>query len=462
MYCETVARQFVGRGRHVVYLTSAVDGRPAIEARDGYTIVRRGSRFTVYLAALVWLLRHRRQIDGVIDSQNGIPFFTPLAVSRDTPIVLLLHHIHQDQFAEYFPPQVAAIGRWLERTGTRVVYGDRAIAAVSPSTRQGARRRLGLRGAIWVVPPGCDAVSASSIHHGGRVATERIVCVGRQVPHKRTDRIVAAMPGLLALFPDLELHLIGDGPLLPELRRQVDSLGIGGSVQIHGSLPAERRDELLCGAWLTVNASQGEGWGLSVVEANAVGIPALAYRCPGLRDSIRHGVTGWLIDEDEELEEAIAKALVTLSDEERAAEIAERARRWVSRFTWEESVSQLAAALESERGRLQHDDDDRRVRTDLAMVVSIPNECRPPGWDPTFRVTDLTIETTHGLVVLLRGADSVTARVALLRAGLTRSVMDDPRVQISVARPTDLLSPELGVADLEPEPAESTTGVLTG
>ena len=60
VYCETVARHLALRGHRVVYLTSAVDGCPTVEDREGFTIVRRGGRFTVYFAVLAWLFLHRR------------------------------------------------------------------------------------------------------------------------------------------------------------------------------------------------------------------------------------------------------------------------------------------------------------------------------------------------------------------------------------------------------------------
>ena len=118
-------------------MTARIEGRARNESRKGFDIVRLGGRFGVYPLALMWLLLHRRSISGIIDSQNGIPFFTPLAVRRRTPVILLLHHIHQKQFALYFPPAAAAVGRWLESAGTRMVYGDRVVVAVSPSTRPG-------------------------------------------------------------------------------------------------------------------------------------------------------------------------------------------------------------------------------------------------------------------------------------------------------------------------------------
>ena len=438
--CEQLAQRFAAGGHDVVVLTAAVPGQPRKEQRDGYTLVRRGGRFTVYLWAGLWLALHRNVLEGVVDSQNGIPFFTPLVVRRTTPIVLLLHHVHQQQFGRYFPPLMAGLGRWLESTGSRFVYGGRAVAAVSPSTRQEARRQLGLKGTIHVVPPGWD--NGHSERSGPRSCQgrESIVCVGRLVPHKRTDLIIAAMPAVAAAFPLVELHIIGDGAERPRLQRLVTSLGVEAHVTLHGSLDATMRDRILRTAWLTVNASEGEGWGLSVVEANALGVPALAFRRPGLRDSIRDGETGWLIGDDDDLGTAICAALTELTDPAVAAELSQGARRWSALFTWKAMAEQMLAILEAERGRLAQMD-DRRTSTDLATVVHVPAGLLPEGWRPTFRLTDRWTMNAGGFAILLPGADHETTSDALRRAGLPESVVGNPLVRAVVARPRDHISP---------------------
>ncbi|MEP6797753.1 MAG: glycosyltransferase family 4 protein [Lapillicoccus sp.] len=444
--CEKLAERFAAEGHDVVLLAAAVAGAPATEQRNGYTVIRRGGRFTVYPWALLWLFLHRGSIEGVIDSQNGIPFFTPLVVRRQTPVVLLLHHVHQAQWGLYFSPFVATAGRWLERVGCRVVYGKRAIAAVSPSTRQAARRQLHLRGPIHVVSPGLSSAGPAMPRPRVRAEHECLVCVGRLVPHKRTELIIEAMPALAAEFPDLQLHLVGDGPDRDRLEHLVDTLGVAQHVRIHGQLAAADRDRLLRTAWLTVNASAGEGWGLSVLEANAFGVPALAYRRPGLRDSIIDGETGWLVDDAEVLAEAISGALTQLKDPAFALAIGERAERWAAHFSWTDMAHQMMGILHSEGGRLQQTD-ERRASTDLATVVHVPMAMLPAGWTPHFRVDDTWTINAKGLSVLLPGADTQSTATALRRAGLPEAVITNGAVRVVVARPRDRISPLTEIFD---------------
>jgi glycosyltransferase involved in cell wall biosynthesis len=456
--CERLARAFVERGNEVVLLSAAVAGEPRKERADGYTIIRRGSRFTVYPWALVWLALHRRKITGVIDSQNGIPFFSPLVLPPRTPVLMLLHHIHQEQFSLYFSRGLAGVGRWLERYGSRLVYRDRTIVAVSPSTRARARRTLGLKGDIVVIPPGSDAVVPMLVSARGRSEHESIVCVGRLVPHKATASIIRAIPPLLSEFPDLEVHLVGSGPERPAIEALVETLGLADRVTLHGTVSSSERDRLLRTAWMSVNVSDGEGWGLSVIEANAAGVPVLAYRRPGLRDSIRNGETGWLIDDDHELSAALAGALRDVGDEDTAGAMAIRARQWASQFTWGEMSGQLLALLGAEGGRLVQSPNDRRTATDLATVVQVPVSLFPDGEIPKFRETDRCSVSDTDLVILLRNTDTDTARSALRRAGLSAQGVSDEHMRVSVARHVDLVAPTMveptaaGESDLRKKP----------
>jgi hypothetical protein len=114
LYCERLARELARRGRSVVLVTSRPAGTAARESLDGYSVRRLGSWWSVYPLVLLWLLRHRRSVGAVIDSQNGVPFFSPLVVGSRTPVVLLVHHVHQDLFTRALHPPAARLARWLE------------------------------------------------------------------------------------------------------------------------------------------------------------------------------------------------------------------------------------------------------------------------------------------------------------------------------------------------------------
>lgn len=356
-------------GASVDFLTARERGRPRREVRDGIRWLRRGGRWTVYPATFARLLVRRRRYDAVLDCQNGIPFFAPLAVSRRSRVLIVVHHVHDRQFGTHFPRPVAALGRWLEGPVSRRVYRRSTAIAVSPSTIAAMRTRLGWRGPIVCVPNGVCTTARRAADPAGRAARHpapRVVAVGRLVRHKRLEHVVGLVDELAELYPDLDLHVIGRGPDEPRVRAAAARSAHPERITVHGYLPAAERDALLGTAWLHVCASQGEGWSLSALEAAAWGVPTLAYDVEGLRDAVRHRETGWLVAEAVRgagpsgsgepspdptpalLAEGAAKALTILADPHRADQVAAACRDWAGRFTWARSAAWTASLIEAE------------------------------------------------------------------------------------------------------------------
>lgn len=434
LYCERLARELARQGRPVILVTSRSPGTQARESLDGYAIRRLGGWWSVYPLALLWLLKHRSAVGAVVDSQNGIPFFSPLVTARRVPVVLLVHHVHQELFTRALPPLAARLARWLEGPASRRVYRRRTVVVLSPSARAEVRRRLRFDGDIRVVPCGAD----TSDVRGTRSAAPRVVVVGRLSPHKRLDALVDAMAEVRGEWPDAELHLIGDGPARQELEERARTTG--APVVFHGRLSDRRRSEVLNTAWLTVSTSDGGDWGISLVEANAAGVPALARRVSGSRDAVRHGETGWLVDGSAGgIADGVARALATLADPAVAATLADRARAWAAGFTWARTADGVQRALDLEGARLQRQQSgsrDRRSGNDLMIVLSVPTSALRDGWESARRAGDVWASDGDTLRGLLTGADEGDVDSVLGRLDIDR---DDPAISVLVARHADVL-----------------------
>lgn len=439
LFCHSVAERFASAGAEVILLTSRPRGLAKREHARGVQIIRRGGTLGVYPAALAWLARHGKTVDAVVDCQNGIPFFSPLVMRRRAPIVCLVHHVHQEQFRRHFPWPVSWVGRMLEGPVSRWVYGRLPLAAVSPSTRTEVRRKLRLRGPLHVVPNGMEQPAIAAEHP--RAPLPRIVCVGRLVAHKRLHLLLEALPEVLRDEPALSVEIAGDGPERAALEARAAELGLGEAVAFHGRVSDEERDRLLASAWMTVMPSSHEGWGLSVLEANAHGVPALAFRVPGLRDAIRHAETGWLVDEGEPLAPALLRALARLREPLEGAAVAARCRRWAMGFSWDWTAERMAAVLLAEADRVARSEQgERRRHSDLAVRATLPpSAAQGLGLARRARRTDVWRTDADGTVAVLYGADERDVHRALARMGL------EAPVAVDVARPSDLLlagSPE--------------------
>jgi glycosyltransferase involved in cell wall biosynthesis len=436
LYCERVAAELAEDGLTVTYLTARVSGAPRIEERDGFRVIRMGGTLTVYAAVLVWLWRHRRELDGVIDSQNGIPFFAPLALGRRVPVVLLIHHVHQQQFRDYFSWPVGQVGRWLEKGATKWIYGRRSIVTVSPSSRNAIRRELRLEGNVFLAPCGTDLPQPGVAVP--RAQRPRIVSVTRLVTHKRVHLVLAAVAAARERVPDLELHLVGDGPERARLTRQIARLGLTDCVTVHGRVDEDRKTGLLRTAWMTVCASAGEGWGLSLVEASALGVPVIALRVPGVQDAVQDGRTGVLVDAAADLADAIAGMALRLADEREAARWAARSRSWAAEFNWWRTAQQIQLVVEAEGARLALTSANRRTGCDVATLVELS------GTVPTVeylrgrtRRTDHWSVRDDKIVGLLHNADEIDALKVLDRLGVASG--GGTAITVRIVRHHDLL-----------------------
>ncbi|STX15496.1 D-inositol-3-phosphate glycosyltransferase [Kocuria rosea] len=374
-----------------------------------------GGALSLYPMAALKLMGSRGKFDAIVDCQNGIPFFSPLLADSDIPIVQVIHHVHQEQFSTRFSAPLAAVGRFLEGTAARWVYGERPIAAVSPSTRRELRRQLRFPGPIFVVPNGTVDVPESV---GPRDPDPTITVVTRLVPHKRVDLLLGHLASVSQQIPRLRVNIVGDGPDRSRLQQIAVDLGLHSTVKFHGFQPDSVRDQLLNGSWLTAITSAAEGWGLSVIETAAWGVPCLALRVPGVRDSVVDGETGWLVDDPKDYGEALVERLRLLSDEGYAREVAEACQTWARCFDWDRSASLLAGVVREAALRLDRSlAESRGTRTDISTLAMFEV---PPNVDlrSQLRPTDETILDGSRATVLFNGCDEFDTAHVLAAMGV--------------------------------------------
>jgi glycosyltransferase involved in cell wall biosynthesis len=90
-----------------------------------------------------------------------------------------------------------------------------------------------------------------------------------------------------------------------------------------------------------------EGWGITIIEANACGTPCIAYDVPGLRDSIVDGKTGILIKEDGNVEK-LAEAMISVLKNEKLREtFSDNALKWSRTFSWDKSAEKFEEVIKN-------------------------------------------------------------------------------------------------------------------
>jgi glycosyltransferase involved in cell wall biosynthesis len=141
----------------------------------------------------------------------------------------------------------------------------------------------------------------------------RLVCVGRLAPQKGQLLILDAVKALLAEGIQVEVVLAGDGPLRGAIERRIRELDLGDAVRITGWISNEDVRRELVGARALLLPSFAEGLPVVLMEALALGRPAIATFVAGIPELLEHGVSGWLIPagSTEAMASAMKAALAT-------------------------------------------------------------------------------------------------------------------------------------------------------
>src|SRR6266508_3371853 len=385
--------------------------------------VPRGSRLTVYLHA--WWAHLTGRLGGhevVVDVQNGLPFFSALWCRK--PVVVLVHHVHREQWRVVLPALQARLGWWVESRLAPRLYRRARYVAVSEATRR-ELVGLGVRPqAISVVHNGMAAPGPAEAV--ARTPYPSICVLGRLVPHKRVELALEAAARIRGHLPGLRVRVVGQGWWEPRLRETVARLGLEGAVELLGWLDEDAKQRVLASSWVLAMPSLKEGWGLAVLEAAASGTPTIAFRAAGgLRESVVHGSTGLLADDPDEFTRHLAWMLLNRHLRQR---LGDAARAHAARFTWSQTVAGFAAVLDGAAA-------PRTLPAGSGPARSRPRAaCRPdpranaPGQRDPYWTSGL-VDTEEALWLLTSTSEVTKARTSAPAANAARTRSVNPLIR---------------------------------
>ncbi len=289
------------RGHEVVWFTFSFAGAPAEEELRGIRIVRAGGKGSAILAARRWCRRQPR-FDLVIDQHHGLPWFAPWWCG--TNCVAYIHEVLGPIWKSFYRPLTAAFGRWQEKR-TLWLYRNTQFWTASASTKM-LLEQIGVR-RVRLIPYGVDTPALPALPAKRLSPPVRLIAVSRLAPNKRVDHAIRAYALLRQRGVDARLTIVGSGLSESTLRELAGQLPGRWPVEFTGALPEAGKDARLREAHLLLHTSLREGWGLNVIEANAMGTPAVVYPVAGLIESTLNDQTGVVVPR--ETPEALAEAI---------------------------------------------------------------------------------------------------------------------------------------------------------
>jgi glycosyltransferase involved in cell wall biosynthesis len=279
-------KELVRRGHGVYWFANDFPGAVREENFEGIKIVRGGGKGSSVLKARQWH-RHQKRFDLVIDQHHGIPWYAPWWCK--TNCVAYIHEVLGPIWNSFYPWPASAVGRWQERW-THWLYRNVPFWTPSDSTRK-VLQQSGVK-KIHVFPNGTDVTPLAELEPKPVGLPLRLVAVSRLAPNKRVDHAIQAVKILLRRNMDARLTVVGTGGAEKSLRQLVNESGLKARVEFTGQLDEQKKNEQLRRAHFLIHTSVREGWGLNVIEASAMGTPAIVYPVGGLVDSTLHDETG--------------------------------------------------------------------------------------------------------------------------------------------------------------------------
>ena len=330
-----IFKRLAARGHRIRLVCSAWPGAAPAAVIAGIAVRRVASRNGFALAgrrAVRRALADERP-DVVVEDINKLPLF--LAGLTDLPFCAIVPHLFgETAFQEASWPVATVV--WLAERPLARAYGRAGFHAISESTRDDLVARGVRPERVRVIHPGVDGVHFTP-DPDVRAASPAFLYVGRLKRYKGVDTALRALAIARQIRPDLRLDIAGSGDHGPALEKLARRLGLGSAVVFHGFVTEEEKIQLLRGAWANVFPSPKEGWGITVVEAGACGTPSLASDSPGLRDSVRHGETGFLVPHGDA--EALAARMLEFAAAPALVErLGAAARRFAEGHTWDRSA----------------------------------------------------------------------------------------------------------------------------
>ncbi|MFQ6008584.1 MAG: glycosyltransferase family 4 protein [Candidatus Zixiibacteriota bacterium] len=343
VHLEELLLRLVRYGHDVTLFCSGYKGGLQEETIEGVRIIRRGNRYNFNLIAPFHLRKLTRdyRFDILVEDINKIPFYTPLYLNLKT-LVVVPHLFATTVFREIN----FILGTYIYLAERPLVYIYRKMPfnVISESTAEDIAKRGVPRENISVIHCGIDRQVYAYNPNVAKYEQPTILYLGRIKKYKSIQHLIRAFAVVKKEIRDARLMVVGNGDYLGKLKSLAQSLDLSSDVEFPGFVSQQDKVERMRRAHVAVLPSLKEGWGLTNIEANAVGTAVVAADVPGLRDSVRDGKSGFLYKHGD-IDELTRKILLILKDTNLREKLQRGGLEWADKFNWDDAAKKFEALL---------------------------------------------------------------------------------------------------------------------
>lgn len=237
----------------------------------------------------------------IVHTHSGKAGILGRLAAAQVRVPVVIHTIHGPSFGTFQGPVPNSLFRYAEQRAAKATthfvtvadaMKDQYLAAGIGRPEQYTRVFSGFR-----LEPFLDAKNDLQLRHQLGLTPEDIVVgkIGRLVPLKGHDDLLAVASRLVQESARLKFLLVGDGPWRDRFERQAESLGLKRHFVFTGLVPPDSVARLVGIMDLVVHLSSREGLARALPQALAASRPIIAYDCDGAREVCLDGQTGFLI-----------------------------------------------------------------------------------------------------------------------------------------------------------------------
>ncbi len=327
IYTYHLAKALFNSGMEVEWFCCKFKKAPSYEIIEGIKFIRKGNELTTHFLGFMYALKSNPFL--IIDEFNGVGFFT----FSLTNSILLIHQLYDN----FWTAEFGLLGyplKFIEKLLLKF-YREKPVITVSNSTAEDLRR-LKFRD-IKIISNGLEIEPLSVLPEKDIYLS--LVYLGRLKKTKNPEDAIKAFKLIKKHIKEAKLRILGSGPLFNNLRKKYSEQE---GLIFYGYVEEDVKETILRKAHFLLVPSIREGWGQVVIQANALGTPAIGYDVAGLKDSIINGITGVLVKNPEDMAIAVIKLW---QNREEYQKMAINATKWAKSFSWNKTKSEFLSYL---------------------------------------------------------------------------------------------------------------------
>lgn len=347
IFTHEISKRAVKQGHKITFLSGRFPNAKHRESEDKINIIRPTYFYPKngldYLRWPIFLYKLKQtysqiqdQVDIVIDQVHGLPSFAPWYISK--PVILFPLEVASEIWKLEVPFPGNLIGPFLERIYLKL-FKNLPFITISSSTAKDLKAQ-GIK-KVKVITPGIPKPPEKLLP---KTKNPTFICLGRLTKMKRLTDSIKAFAILKEKYPKAKLHIVGRGTHLNELKNLTKTLGIKNAITFHGFISDKEKYRILSQSWALLSTSIREGWGLNVIEAASVTTPTIAYKIPGIIDTVVNNKTGLLTSMNNP--PALAKLMNKLTNnKDLRSRLSTQAKKHSKQFSWEKATKQFITVL---------------------------------------------------------------------------------------------------------------------